>query len=398
MIKIALIQFPDGLIPAGKMISEISAAISKANMQPVILSRCDDPALLESFDGFILAGHFPISRSRAGLLAELDPLLRALRGQTESGKPVLGIGYGAHILVESGLVPGLFDYATALAVITNQPSSDGHDTEVYIKLADNEPLTAFTKSLSSRQLLKMSAETRMGFVMSTVLLHELKSQGLLVFQYCDHRGSLLNPLPMHSNGLVNNIAAISNRAGNVLALLPHLGQDQSGQVIFQSMQKYIEKGPVQSVGPLRYFSRPPLRPIYQRPSMIHEYIIGSKVSDEMIEPVKQWLKRQGIHIELERYRHLEMIEDNNEFEPLERVNAIFNPQQEYILNGFIKGRDPVKCLLVQPKSFFSENAKKIREGEIWVIKGLHDQIDAAIGSGIFYNPYSQIASDYLERS
>ncbi|NBQ39533.1 MAG: hypothetical protein EBU34_07075, partial [Alphaproteobacteria bacterium] len=63
---------------------------------------------LRALDGYIIVGGFSYEdRSRAGIIAALDPVMQEIKLQSEAGKPILGICNGAQILVETGLVPGL---------------------------------------------------------------------------------------------------------------------------------------------------------------------------------------------------------------------------------------------------------------------------------------------------
>ena len=77
-------------------------------MEPIEFLWNNDYKILEECDGYIIAGGFSYEdRSRAGIIASLDPLMKEIRKQAKKGKPVLGICNGAQILVESGMVPGL---------------------------------------------------------------------------------------------------------------------------------------------------------------------------------------------------------------------------------------------------------------------------------------------------
>ena len=43
----------------------------------------------------------------------------------------------------------------------------------------------------------------------------------ITFKYCYENGKIINKFPINPNGAVNNIAAISNKEGNVMAMMPH---------------------------------------------------------------------------------------------------------------------------------------------------------------------------------
>ena len=89
------------------------------------------------------------------------------------------------------------------------------------------------------------------------LIKKLEKNKQIVFQYCDERGKVLNKFPINPNGAVHSIAAISNKEGNVMAMMPHperasYNWQVSGSIIknnertnaikiFESMKKYIEE-------------------------------------------------------------------------------------------------------------------------------------------------------------
>jgi len=101
--RVAIIQFPGCNCEA-----ESAAAIRRNGMEAEEFLWNRDPSELADFDGFFIVGGFSYEdRSRAGVLASLDPVLGSVAAQADLGKPVLGICNGAQVLVESGLVPGL---------------------------------------------------------------------------------------------------------------------------------------------------------------------------------------------------------------------------------------------------------------------------------------------------
>ena len=62
--------------------------------------------LIRECHGFIITGGFSYEdRSRAGVIASLEPIINILK-MNQKSKPIFGICNGAQILVESGLVPG----------------------------------------------------------------------------------------------------------------------------------------------------------------------------------------------------------------------------------------------------------------------------------------------------
>ena len=210
MHHIAVIQFP-----GSNCERETHMALARVGLKSsdVLWNSQRD---LSQFDGFVIVGGFSYEdRCRSGLLASKDPLLVALTAQAEQGKPVLGICNGAQILVESGLVPGVKvngAYQVAAALTTNHRVKDGQVIGVgyYNAWCDIAPVHlagqgVFDAAVNAAMRVPIAhAEGR--FVLPPEVLSALKNSGAALWQY---QGE--NP-----NGAVENLAAISNPAGNVL--------------------------------------------------------------------------------------------------------------------------------------------------------------------------------------
>tara|TARA_B100001971_G_C18226356_1_gene560723 strand:- start:1580 stop:1930 length:351 start_codon:yes stop_codon:yes gene_type:complete len=87
------------------------------------------------------------------------------------------------------------------------------------------------------------------------LVKKLEKNKQIIFKYCDNKGKIVDKFPINPNGAVYNIAAISNKEGNVMAIMPHpeaaslqrqvpdsskTDTKTSAFKIFESMKKYIE--------------------------------------------------------------------------------------------------------------------------------------------------------------
>ena len=77
----------------------------------------------------------------------------------------------------------------------------------------------------------------------------------IIFQYCDEKGKIVDKFPINPNSSTYNIAAISNKEGNIMAMMPHPerasynwmvpgapkdNKKTNAIKIFESMKKYIE--------------------------------------------------------------------------------------------------------------------------------------------------------------
>ena len=120
--SIAIIQFP-----GSNTERETLMACHRAGLNPVEFLWNEAPEKLSEFDGFVIVRGFSYEdRSRSGVIASLDPIMKQVRIEADFGKPVLGICNGAQILVESGLVPGLKDHRLGIALTDNKRIKNGN--------------------------------------------------------------------------------------------------------------------------------------------------------------------------------------------------------------------------------------------------------------------------------
>ncbi len=151
-------------------------------------------------DAVIIPGGFSYGDYlRCGALAAQSAAMSSVKDLAKAGKPVLGICNGFQILCEAGLLPG---------VLTRNENQKFIDR--WVELEVKNPNSFFGKKLSSGQKLKLPIAHGEGrlFIPDQQLAKLKRSQVWLT--YCD------NP-----NGSMNNIAGISNEAGNVVGLMPH---------------------------------------------------------------------------------------------------------------------------------------------------------------------------------
>jgi len=336
-MQIAIIQFP-----GANCERETAMAVLRAGMQPVDFFWNEQPDKLAEFAGFIIVGGFSYEdRARAGIIAALDPLLQILRQQSELGKPILGICNGAQILVESGLVPGLSFYQTAVALTDNLQiqnnqiiSSGFYNAWVNIRPADEYQLNAFTNQLNASSILNMPVAHAEGrFLIPPGLLASMQAEGMTVFQYCDEHGEIINEFPINPNGSVANVAAITNRMGNVMAIMPHPERTPNGDPIFNSMREYIKHGHVEKILPLNYQPRYPQIRKYQLAENNRQLLIGLQLTDNQAQTVQNALQQRGIPATVKRYVHWEIDCNQLDFDKIIKSEILFNPLKEFVFKS-----------------------------------------------------------------
>ena len=179
---------------------------------------------LGAYDGFVLPGGFSYQdRVRAGAIAAKDAVLSRLVEEAASGKPVLGICNGAQVLLEAGLVPGIEPGSVEMALATNaMPGSDGyHARWCHLRVASAD--SCATETSTEGDVLPIPVAHAEGrFVSRTSgLFEELSANGQIVMTYSRPDGGPPAGFPENPNGSTDDVAAVSNRRGNVVAMMPH---------------------------------------------------------------------------------------------------------------------------------------------------------------------------------
>ena len=186
---------------------------------------------LSEFAGVVLPGGFAHGDYlRTGAIARFSPVMAEVERMAADGAPVLGICNGFQILCEAGLLPG--------ALIRNDHLEFRCSwTDL---LVENDH-TMFSHKANAGDLLRVPISHGQGsYQADEDTIDELERNGRVVFRYAGPGGEVtpeFNP-----NGSVNNIAGITNAAGNVLGMMPHperacesLIGGEDGATIFRSM-------------------------------------------------------------------------------------------------------------------------------------------------------------------
>ena len=151
--------------------------------------------------GVLLPGGFSYGDYlRCGALARSAPVMDAVRAFAAAGGPVLGICNGFQILCEAGLLPGVLRPNRQLEFICA-------DVTVVVE----STRTPFTSGLALGDELVIPIKHGEGnWVVDDGLYGELVERGQVALRYRDD-----------VNGSRDRVAGVTNRAGNVLGLMPH---------------------------------------------------------------------------------------------------------------------------------------------------------------------------------
>lgn len=401
MPKIAIIQFP-----GSNCERETVLAVKRAQMEPIEFLWNEPKEKLLSCDGFIIVGGFSYEdRSRAGIIAALDPVMQILREQNQLGKPILGICNGAQILVESGLVPGIENDKPCMVLTDNKRIKDNkvlgtgfYNAWIHMRLSDQYQLNAFTRKLTPKNILNVPVAHAEGrFVLSEVLLNEIQVHGLNVFQYCDESGEVIDEFPINPNGSINNIAAISNKNGNVMAMMPHPERTPAGDAIFHSMREYIKAGFEKPNIPLHYYPRFDASKKFPKPK--YEFLVELLITDNQAFSVENALTHLNINVPIKRYIHWEIQCDSDAtFEKIKESGVLFNNRKEKILKSVPQNGE--RFLIRSKEDFLGKQKQQMLEDHfsisgietikhsiVWQIESKDQStIDQILDSHILFNP------------
>ena len=139
---------------------------------------------------------------RCGAIARVAPVMEAVTRFAESGGLVLGICNGFQILCESGLLPGALRRNDSLRFVCRDATIvvAASSSPFLSRCAPGDPLTIPIKHGEG------------AYFAPPELVDELERHDQIALRYA----AGANP-----NGSIGDIAGVSNRAGNVMGLMPH---------------------------------------------------------------------------------------------------------------------------------------------------------------------------------
>ena len=376
-INIGIIQFP-----GSNTERETIMACQRVGMNPVEYFWNEPAAKLSDLNGYIIIGGFSYEdRSRAGVIAALDPIIKQIKVEAGKGKPVLGICNGAQILVESGLVPGLEGHRVGIALTDNKRVKSGHvvgvgyyNTWTNLKMSTPSDRCAFTRHLKPNEWINIPLAHGEGrFIIPDELLEKMITNDQTVFRYCDKGGKIANEFPTNPNGSMHNLAAVCNPAGNVMAIMPHPERTENGDTIFSSMKEFIEDGNPITNHTLS-FNRPHYEVTsYESNGNSTEWVIDMIITDNEASSVHDALDRLGHDVTIARQTHWEISTDGDRETILQKIDAtgeLYNSNKEFISKT--TSTENTASFLVRQKEDMLGRAKLESLTERFEIDGITD--------------------------
>jgi phosphoribosylformylglycinamidine synthase len=181
---------------------------------------------LPEYDAYVLPGGFAYEdRIRAGAVAAHDPMMDYVIEAAQKGKLILGVCNGAQVLLEAGLVPGTGELRRPTAAFTkNGPAPHFVCKHVYLKLVVDPSRCAITAALKKEAIIPAWAAHGEGRLAATPdHLQEIVAGGHLAFVYAHPDGTVDESAVPNASAL--GCAGLTNREGNVLAIMPHPERD-----------------------------------------------------------------------------------------------------------------------------------------------------------------------------
>ena len=409
--SIAVIQFP-----GSNTERETLMACRRVGLNPVEFLWNEAQENLSEFGGFVIVGGFSYEdRSRSGVIASLDPIMKQIKMEATKGKPVLGICNGAQILVESGLVPGLKDHRVGMALTDNKRVQGGHvvgvgyyNTWVKLKMSAPSNRCAFTRHLKTGGWINVPLAHGEGrFIIPDELLKKMITNDQTVFRYCDDGGKIVDEFPTNPNGSMHNLAAVCNAQGNVMAMMPHPERTENGDAIFSSIKEFIEIGNPVSDHTLS-FDRPHYKVAnYETNVDSTEWVIDVIITDNEAASVHNALDHLGYNVSISRQTHWEIKTHGDRKSILQKIDEsgeLYNSNKEFISKAIAK--ENTTSFLVRQKEDMIGRSKletltnrleiggiaNLNRGVIWNVTvnsgNLNDVLSGVLNTHLFFNPLS----------
>ncbi|MDH6278592.1 phosphoribosylformylglycinamidine synthase I [Aurantimicrobium minutum] len=194
-MRVGVITFPGSLDER-----DAQRAVKLAGGTPVALWHGAHD--LEGVEAIILPGGFSYGDYlRAGSIASHAPIMAEVIDAAHKGMPVLGICNGFQMLAEARLVPGAHGRNDCGTFVRRDQ-----------KLIVENNNTAWTTDFAQGEEIIIPLKNADGrFVANADTIKRIEDNGQVTFRY----------VGMNPNGSLDDIAGVSNEAGNVVGLMPH---------------------------------------------------------------------------------------------------------------------------------------------------------------------------------
>ena len=180
-----------------------------------------NPKQLNNFHVFAIPGGFSYGddTGSGNAIAKkiMNNLYDVLLNFETKDKLIIGICNGCQILVNLGIVPGIYSNNPEIAMIEN---STGIYQCRWINVKVNNVNSPWLININNLHLPVAHQEGR--FLIPPGIIRNLKDKNLIWLQYINKKNQLASKkFPDNPNGSKHDIAAITNVTGKVIAMMPH---------------------------------------------------------------------------------------------------------------------------------------------------------------------------------
>lgn len=182
----------------------------------------ESPETLDSYNILAIPGGFSYGDDTGSGNAFAQKMKLALweplRKFTTRDTLTIGICNGCQILANLGLIPS-FDkkYGERVIAVTHNMSARYQCRWVDLQIESDSP---WLSGIRNMHIPVAHGEGR--FIMGDDVLNRLSENGQIAARYCKEDGRPANgEFPFNPNGSIDDIAAITDHSGKVLAMMPH---------------------------------------------------------------------------------------------------------------------------------------------------------------------------------
>ncbi|HSO96113.1 MAG TPA: phosphoribosylformylglycinamidine synthase subunit PurQ [Acidimicrobiia bacterium] len=192
--RIAIVVFPGTNCEL-----DVAGAVTALGGRPELVFHTE--TTLGDADAVVIPGGFAHGDYlRTGALARFSPVMGAVAAHAEAGGPLVGICNGFQVLTEAALLPGALQKNAGLKFRCET-----------VACRVDSSRSALTGEAQVGSVLRLPINHFEGaYVCDTPTLDRLRAEDRVVLRYVE------NP-----NGSLDDIAGITNAAGNVVGLMPH---------------------------------------------------------------------------------------------------------------------------------------------------------------------------------